>query len=212
MVPASAPSHAEADRALYEFYDEIPPPKLTGVPMDGRTLYEKTHFRLDMQGPTKTRKGNQSAIISKSNPSTRPRPAASNPSRPRLSSCRSLQWILRRSVGIHICSARTKPSYRPIADVNRLSLRRPTGNVSIAKSLGGESKVLITPSLETFKELFRIFDELGEEIKRIQWVGSFLLVLGDQEPLEYWQIRLPWAVNNIRIGYIWEEEVLDKMA
>lgn len=63
-----------------------------------------------------------------------------------------------------------------------------------------------TPDMETFKKIFRLFDNLDANIHRLQWIGSCFLALGVSEPYPDWRTRLPFTINDIRIGYIFGEQ------
>ena len=69
-----------------------------------------------------------------------------------------------------------------------------------------------TPDLETFQKLFKLFDSLGAKFHRIQWVGWQFLALGLREPYPDWKQRLPFTVNNVRIGYIFGEQTMQEKA
>lgn len=69
-----------------------------------------------------------------------------------------------------------------------------------------------TPEIETFKKLFIVFDKLQANIHRIQWIGWGFLALGVSEPYADWRARLPFLINNIRIGYIFGEQNLHEKA
>lgn len=65
-----------------------------------------------------------------------------------------------------------------------------------------------TPELETFRELFALFDRLDANIHRLQWIGWCFLALGVAEPYSEWRTRLPSMVNDIRIGYMFGEHTV----
>ncbi|MCJ1338550.1 hypothetical protein MMC09_003839 [Bachmanniomyces sp. S44760] len=68
-----------------------------------------------------------------------------------------------------------------------------------------------TPGLETFKKLFRVFRDLGADVQSIQWAGWCLLVIGAEEPQD-WKTRLPFQINKIRVGYIWDAGSIEETA
>ncbi|MCJ1471191.1 hypothetical protein MMC07_009839 [Pseudocyphellaria aurata] len=69
-----------------------------------------------------------------------------------------------------------------------------------------------TPDIEIFKKLFDLFDKLQANIHRVQWIGWSFLALGRSEPFADWRKRLPFLINNIRIGYIFGEQRLHEKA
>lgn len=69
-----------------------------------------------------------------------------------------------------------------------------------------------TPSLETFQQLFGLFDSLGAKIHRLQWIGWCFLALGASEPYADWRARLPFVVNGIRMGYVFGEQTVHEKA
>ncbi|CAF9931446.1 MAG: hypothetical protein HETSPECPRED_007872 [Heterodermia speciosa] len=69
-----------------------------------------------------------------------------------------------------------------------------------------------TPSMQTFQQLYDLFDSLNANINRIQWIGSCFLALAAEAPYPDWRSRLPFAVNKIRIGYIFGEQAVHEKA
>ena len=69
-----------------------------------------------------------------------------------------------------------------------------------------------TPNLDTFKKVFRLLDSLNAKIHCLQWIGWCFLALGASEPYDDWRTRLPWVINNIRIGYIFGEQTVHEKA
>ena len=69
-----------------------------------------------------------------------------------------------------------------------------------------------TPDLQTFQQLFSIYDQLRAGIDRIQWIGWCFLVLSAKEPYSDWRKRLPFMVNNILIGYVFGEQAVSEKA
>lgn len=79
-------------------------------------------------------------------------------------------------------------------------------------SIGATIVRWTTPDLDTFKRLFRMFNDLNANIHRLQWIGWSFLALGSSEPYADWRARLPFLVNNIRIGYIFGEQTVHEKA
>ena len=69
-----------------------------------------------------------------------------------------------------------------------------------------------TPDLDTFKKLFALLDNLDANIHRLQWIGWCFLALGASEPYADWRDRLPFVINNVRIGYIFGKQSLHEKA
>lgn len=69
-----------------------------------------------------------------------------------------------------------------------------------------------TPEIGTFKKLFILFDKLQANIHRLQWIGWSFLAIGLSEPFADWRARLPFLINNVRIGYIFSERNLHEKA
>lgn len=69
-----------------------------------------------------------------------------------------------------------------------------------------------TPDLGAFQEVFNVLDDLGANIRRLQWIGTGFLALATREPYEDWRSRLPFSINNIFIGYVFGEQDVEEKA
>lgn len=68
-----------------------------------------------------------------------------------------------------------------------------------------------TPDLEAVREVFDVLDNLGANIRRLQWTGVGFLALAAKEPYEGWRSRLPFLINNIMVGYVFgQQDVAEK--
>ena len=69
-----------------------------------------------------------------------------------------------------------------------------------------------TPRIGTFKKPFALFDELGANIHQLEWIGWGFLALGVSEPYPDRKKRLPFTVNQMRIGYIFGVQIVHEKA
>ncbi|KAL9097643.1 MAG: hypothetical protein Q9163_006330 [Psora crenata] len=69
-----------------------------------------------------------------------------------------------------------------------------------------------TPDLGAFREVFDVLDDLGANIRRLQWIGTGFLALATKEPYEDWRSRLPFCINHIFIGYVFGEQDVEEKA
>ena len=69
-----------------------------------------------------------------------------------------------------------------------------------------------TPSMQAFQQIHALLDSLNANINRIQWIGWSFLALAAKAPYPGWRSRLPFLVNDIRIGYIFREQVIQENA
>lgn len=69
-----------------------------------------------------------------------------------------------------------------------------------------------TPSMQAFQQIYDLFDSLNANINRIQWIGSSFLALAAEPPYPDWRSRLPFLINNIRVGYSFGARVIHEKA
>ena len=67
-----------------------------------------------------------------------------------------------------------------------------------------------TPDLGAFQEVFNVLDDLGANIRRLQWIGTGFLALATKEPYEDWRSCLPFSINNILISYVFGEQNVEE--
>ena len=80
------------------------------------------------------------------------------------------------------------------------------------QTIEGDIGIQKMPTLQVFINLFAMFKKLGAKIERIQWTGYYFLAIGRQEPIADWRKILPWTVNDVRIGYMFKDPLLQEKA
>jgi hypothetical protein len=98
------------------------------------------------------------------------------------------------------------PTRYPYLDIGK------TARASQRFDVGGEIKHYKAIDEATILEIFRLVNERGAGVNRIRWDGCFFHALGDREPGEGWQNRLPSRINGLSISYTWNRSTMEEHA
>ncbi|KAI4194387.1 MAG: hypothetical protein LQ350_007799 [Teloschistes chrysophthalmus] len=79
-------------------------------------------------------------------------------------------------------------------------------------SLQAPIKIWVPAAKAVAEEIITIFRNLGAPISRLRWLGWCFLVLASKVTFDDWRVRLPRTINNIHVGYIFREDVLQEKA
>lgn len=74
------------------------------------------------------------------------------------------------------------------------------------------SNQVLSAEIGTFQTLFALFDTLEANLRRLQWPEWCFLAYGVSEPFADWRARLPFLINNIRVGYTFGEQMVHEKA
>ncbi|MCJ1228476.1 hypothetical protein MMC12_005137 [Toensbergia leucococca] len=99
-----------------------------------------------------------------------------------------------------------------LTDNNELPINYGLSSHGPKASVKSSISLWKTPDLGAFQEVFSVLNDLGANIRRLQWIGTGFLALATKEPYGDWRSRLPFLINNIFIGYVFGEKDLEEKA